>query len=79
MTPPMSLDAHSSEDMDKRYASFLSQANAFSASGSLAVLNPMHIIPLLPQLPTQPRRKIQQRSVRWIRSSEQSEEHHFKN
>ncbi len=79
MTPPMSLDANSSRDMDKRHASFLSQANAFSASGSLTVLNPIQIISLLPQLLTHPRRKIQQRSVRWIRSSEQSEKHHLNN
>ena len=62
MSHPILLDALSSEDMDKRHASFLSQANAFSASGSLTVLNPIQIIPLLPQLLTQPRRKIQQRS-----------------
>jgi hypothetical protein len=79
MSHPVLLDAFSSGEMEKRYAPFLSEADVFSASGSLAVLNPMQIIPLLPQLLTQPRRKIQQRSVRWIRSSEQSEEHHFKN
>jgi hypothetical protein len=79
MSPPIPLDGHSSGGMDKRYASFLSQANAFSASGSLTVLNPIQIILLLPQLLTQPRRKIQQRSIRWIRSSEQSEKYHLNN
>lgn len=79
MSHPILLDAHFSRDMDKRYASFLSQTNAFFASRSLAVLNPMQITHFLPQLLTQPRRKTQQRSVQWIRSSEQSEKHRLNN
>lgn len=79
MSHPVLLDAFSSGEMEKRYAPFFPEADVFFASGSLTVLNPIQIISLLPQLLTQPRRKIQQRSVRWIRSSEQSEKHHLNN